>query len=215
MPNIPDPFRLALPEAPDTTVLESAIHTRLAVIVHLAMPSARAAVAFLRFVWGTTALTAVPLFGDPEGPMLCAPAGAERLATTAATLASLEYERDALLDLQGALEVYDAGGQRMVDDLSDDPDLGDAGNGAIPRCQDAGSCDPRSPNACWLQAYLVTIRQERACAEAAGDTLLLAQLDVERDGVLSYIRRRLERRREEIGAQAWRSPKGPSSRRVA
>lgn len=110
----PEQLTLPLPPAPDTAPVLAAAEARLSAIKTRALPQARARVAFLESVWASPDGDAVPVFAHDGPPVLCHPAGVDRLSAAAAYASALTIEVAALTALQAATETYVVGGPMVV-----------------------------------------------------------------------------------------------------
>jgi len=196
----PEQLELPLPAAPATTPILAVVEARLSAITTRALPRAQARLAFLESVWVTEDPEARPVFVDGEPPVLCHPAGAERLSSAAADASALTAEAHALADLHAAIEIYDAGGALVAGEMGIRAD-------ALPT--DRRPARPRAPQTVVsdlqtrtefvrrLRGYAEQVARERHAAVTAGNLAMatelkaeLAALRVRLCEVTSVIRRR-------------------------
>ena len=178
----PEQLELPLPAAPETTAILSVVEARLSAITTRALPRAQGRLAFLESVWEADEPDARPVFVDGEPPILCHPAGAERLSSAAADASALKAEARALADLQTAIEIYDAGGALvaggMVHGAGMPPDGRRVARAPAPR---TGFTDlqARTEFVHRLRQYIDQVARERQAAVTAGDLAKAAALKAE------------------------------------
>ncbi len=214
----PEQLELALPAAPDTTPILAVVEARLSAITTRALPRAQARLAFLESVWVTEDPGARPVFVDGEPPILCHPAGAERLSSAAADASALNAEARALADLQTAIEIYDAGGALVGGEMTVHADA-PANDRRTARAVEprAGFTDlqARTEFVHRLRQYVEQVARERTTAVTAGNLVKAAASKAE----LAALRKRLRdvtsviRRRPRKVAAADRGRTG--TRRIA
>ena len=193
-------LELPLPAAPETTTILTTIEARLSAITTRALPRAQTRLTFLESVWVTEDLDARPVFVDGESPILCHPAGVERLSLAAADASALNAEARALADLQAAIEIYDAGGALVAGEMGDRAYTpANERRTARAPVRRAGFTDlqARTEFVHRLRQYIDQVARERQAAVTAGNLAMatelkaeLAALRVRLCEVTSVIRRR-------------------------
>ena len=187
----PEQLELPLPAAPDTTPILAVVEARLSAITTHALPRAQARLAFLQAVWEATEPDARPVFVDGEPPILCHPAGAERLSSAAADASALTAEARALADLQAAIEIYDTGGALVAGEMGDRADaLPTDRRPTRPRALRTGVSDlqTRTEFVRRLRGYVEQVARERNAAVTAGNLAMAAALKAELAALRARVR---------------------------